>query len=86
MERIKSVDIVKGMAILVVVISHLIPDRTLSSWITKLFGGLMGLFFVMSGYFYKPGQSYMDNVKKIPADRGADACIQRNRSGSLFCI
>ena len=64
MERIKSVDIVKGMAILVVVISHLISDRTLSSWITKLFGGLMGMFFIMSGYFYKPGKSYVDNVKK----------------------
>lgn len=63
-KRIECVDITKGLAIIVVVISHLVMVSGLSDAITRVFGGLMGVFFMLSSYFYKPGKGYLFNVKK----------------------
>ena len=63
-KRIECVDITKGLAIIVVVISHLVMVSGLSDVITRVFGGLMGVFFMLSSYFYKPGKGYLFNVKK----------------------
>ena len=63
-KRIECVDITKGLAIIVVVISHLVMVSGLSDIITRIFGGLMGVFFMLSSYFYKPGKGYLFNVKK----------------------
>ena len=63
-KRIECVDITKGLAIIVVVISHLVMVASISNVITRVFGGLMGVFFMLSSYFYKPGKGYLFNVKK----------------------
>ena len=63
-KRIECVDITKGLAIIVVVISHLVMVSSVSDVITRVFGGLMGVFFMLSSYFYKPGKGYLFNVKK----------------------
>ena len=63
-KRIECVDITKGLAIIVVVISHLVMVSSISNVITRVFGGLMGVFFMLSSYFYKPGKGYLFNVKK----------------------
>ena len=61
-KRIECVDITKGLAIIVVVISHLVMVTSISNAITRVFGGLMGVFFMLSSYFYKPGKGYLFNV------------------------
>ena len=63
-KRIECVDITKGIAIIVVAISHLVFFPTVSNIVTRLFGGLMGVFFMLSSYFYKPGKGYLYNVKR----------------------
>ena len=63
-QRIQCVDIVKGLAILVVVVTHLVSSQAASDFITRFFGGLMGVFFMLSSYFYKPGKGYLNNVRK----------------------
>lgn len=63
-KRIECVDITKGLAIIVVVVSHLVSSAGVSNVITRVFGGLMGVFFMLSSYFYKPGKGYLYNVKR----------------------
>lgn len=63
-KRIECVDITKGLAIIVVVVSHLVMIPSVGDIVTRLFGGLMGVFFMLSSYFYKPGKGYLYNVKR----------------------
>lgn len=56
--RVDFIDVAKGIAILLVIIGHCLPlyptepVHYLNSWI---FTFHMPLFFILSGYFYKPG-------------------------------
>ncbi len=59
-ERLRSLDIAKGIAIILVVIGHAIPDATTKQGISSgslallhslIYGFHMPLFFLISGYF-----------------------------------
>lgn len=54
MPRIQSLDILRGMAIFLVLIWHWMPEN---SWLNFLFNGKLGvnLFFVLSGYLISKG-------------------------------
>lgn len=68
--RIVVPDIIKGFIITVIVLSHFIFQNTGEAGGNTGFSvmqiGFIGLmvFFVISGYFFKPGRSYVENVKK----------------------
>ena len=64
--RLRSIDVFKGLAIFFIVILHLaIVARSgmsePSPAIQALYLGLVG-FFVMSGYFFKPGRGFKENM------------------------
>ncbi|MCQ2070912.1 MAG: acyltransferase [archaeon] len=69
--RLKNVDVVKGFAALAIVILHAIvlqpggtpDDVTSSPALDFLYSGLF-LFFIFSGYFYRPNRSVADNIKR----------------------
>jgi len=68
--RLKSLDVLKGFIILIIVFAHLfmcVPgdgSRGPSSpIIATLYMGLM-LFFLISGYFFRPGRSAKENILK----------------------
>ncbi len=70
-KRLKILDVYKGMAIMGVIITHLVliqngtdgKEGDPSALVQFMFSGLI-MFMVVSGYFYKPGKSYLENVKK----------------------
>lgn len=68
-KRLKSVDLAKGLGIICVALYHCVDitkgpqGMTIFYTLVGLFGALMGVFFFLSGYFYKPGKSYFENVR-----------------------
>ena len=56
MKRYKYLDIARGIGLLLVIISH---SCGLSSYLINYY---IPLFFVVSGYIYKPGRSYGENI------------------------
>ena len=63
-KRIQCVDITKGFSIILVVMLHLVEDAGISTAVNRVLGGYLGVFFMLSSYFYKPGKGYWFNVKK----------------------
>ncbi len=68
--RFESLDVLKGFVIVVVVFGHLMvtstgseSSRDLPTWMQAMYLGLMS-FFIISGYFYKPGRGFVENIKK----------------------
>lgn len=69
--RLKSADILKGMIMVTIVIAHLLwlgpskgeGSRDTSIILQVLYLGLLS-FFIISGYFYKPGRSFKENMRK----------------------
>ena len=75
--RVKSIDVLKGVAMIGIVIAHIALLQNQggggsggSDEAYSVFKGLVGIpysllcmFFVVSGYFYKPGNGYWHNVK-----------------------
>lgn len=62
-ERIGSIDIAKGLAIFFVCWFHL-ASSSIPMVAGYLFSYIMGTFFFLSAYFYKPNQGYSYNVTK----------------------
>lgn len=58
MGRYKHIDIARGIGMILVVAGHAVG---ISMYLTCFF---MQLFFVLSGYVYKQGKSYKENVKR----------------------
>lgn len=65
--RIRTLDIVKGMLIIAVVMTHMTMissyERGDPNMLTEGLYILIMLFFVISGYVYKPERRYLRNVK-----------------------
>ena len=69
--RFRELDMYKGFAILGVIVSHMVllqmgaGDTTGSpnTFNQFMYSGLI-MFIVISGFFYRPGRSYLENVKK----------------------
>jgi len=69
--RYASPDALKGIVIVLVVLVHIVllantgseEGRTKPLVMQILYLGLM-VFFLLSGYFYRPGRTIMDNIKK----------------------
>jgi len=70
-QRLKILDVYKGMAIMGVIITHLVLLQNgtngrggdPSAIVQFMFSGLF-MFMLVSGYFYKPGGTYLEKVKK----------------------
>lgn len=61
-ERIPSFDIMKGLAILLVIAGH-IPG--IPAWMKQwIYSFHIPLFFLLSGYFFKPAQTFKDTFRK----------------------
>lgn len=58
MQRYKYLDIARGIGLMLVIISH---SSGLSPYLINFY---IPLFFVLSGYVYKEGRSYGENVKR----------------------
>lgn len=58
MKRYKYLDVARGIGLMLVVISH---SCGLNSYLINFY---IPLFFVLSGYTYKSGRSYGENVIK----------------------
>ena len=68
--RYESLDVLKGFIIIVVVCGHLMvtstgseSDRALPIAMQIMYLGLMS-FFIISGYFYRPGRGFVENIKR----------------------
>ena len=68
--RFESIDVIKGFIILVVVCGHLMvsstgseSDRGLPLFMQICYLGLMS-FFIISGYFFRPGRGFVENMKR----------------------
>lgn len=61
--RIPTIDIMKGIAIIAVIVGHIVPGESLGKEL--IFSFHMPLFFIVAGYLYKPSTSYR---KKSIAD------------------
>lgn len=61
--RIGNIDIAKAIAIFFVCWLH-IAKNTIPYQIDRFFSYIMGTFFMLSAYFYKPNQKYFNNVLK----------------------
>ncbi len=66
--RFSSIDILKGIAIIGIVLVHVVIRRSEGGGETPLFMQTLYLilmsFFLISGYFYRPGQGFKQNMKK----------------------
>lgn len=62
-KRIASVDVAKGIGIVIVCMRHLVNTIGVDL-MANFFPFLMGMYFIFSGYFYKTGSGYLYNVKK----------------------
>ncbi|MCR5491752.1 MAG: acyltransferase family protein [Bacilli bacterium] len=64
-KRMPEQDIAKGFAILLVTMMHILVVEKMAFAIAGgLFGFIMSLFFFLSGYNYKPGRTYKENIIK----------------------
>lgn len=72
-KRVRTADMVKGAAIIGVVVLHFailqahgsVPSEGITITSFKAFPySLMCTFIIISGYFYVPGRSFVDNLKK----------------------
>lgn len=61
--RIGSVDVAKAISIFLVCWLH-IAYNTVPNGLSGLVSYIMGTFFILSAYFYKPNQKYLSNVTK----------------------
>ncbi len=67
--RIRSLDILKGAAILGVIIAHVavVEDKISFSgnrFLGELFYSALPMFIVVSGYFHRVGRSFIENIKR----------------------
>lgn len=62
-KRIVSIDVAKGIGIIIVCMRHLVNTIGVD-FMANYFPFLMGMYFIFAGYFYKSGNSYLYNVKK----------------------
>ena len=64
-QRLKFVDMVKGLSIIMVVCYHLLaPSAFKTDVLNHFMFPFLAAFFIFSGYFYKPGKrTYAENVK-----------------------
>ena len=66
--RFSSIDILKGIAIIGIVLVHVVIRRSEGGGETPLFMQTLYLilmsFFLISGYFYRPGQGFKQSMKK----------------------
>ena len=64
-KRLYFVDMIKGLAILIVVCYHLLaPNAFRVNFIDHILFPALASFFILAGYFYKPGKrSFVENVK-----------------------
>ena len=63
-KRLGYIDAIKGLAILVVVLHHLMPQLAASPVFEHLGGTFLLMFFCLAGYFYSPGKrTYAANLK-----------------------
>ncbi len=58
MKRYKYLDVARGIAMMLVIIAH---SCGLSKYLIYFF---IQIFFILSGYLYRPGRSYAENIKK----------------------
>ena len=56
--KYQYMDVARGLALLLVMISH---AHGLSSFLIFYY---IQIFFIISGYIYKPGRSYGDNIRR----------------------
>ena len=56
--KYQNMDVARGLALLLVMISH---AHGLSSFLIFYY---IQIFFIISGYIYKPGRSYGDNIRR----------------------
>ena len=56
--KYQYMDVARGLALLLVMISH---AHGLSSFLIFYY---IQIFFIISGYIYKPGRSYRDNIRR----------------------
>ena len=69
-KRLTTLDMYKGLAIFGVLVTHIVllqngadgTSEQTNPIVQFMFAGLV-VFFLISGYLYKPGKSYMQNVK-----------------------
>ncbi len=63
-KRLNYVDMIKGLAILEVVLYHLLaPNSFKTTVIDHILFPLLAAFFIFSGYFYKPGKkTFKENI------------------------
>ena len=66
--RVRSIDVFKGVAILIIVFCHICfatksDVGSPNAVIQTLYLGLM-VFLMISGYFYRPERSFAENMKK----------------------
>ena len=63
-KRLNYVDMVKGIAVVWIVIFHLIVPGTIKNAVTHLADSMLLAFFFYSGYFHKPGKrSIGENIR-----------------------
>lgn len=60
-KRLVSVDVLKGLLMIGVCCLHI--GNEAMPWTSRLYV-LVGIFFMMAGYFYRPGNGYRNNVLK----------------------
>ncbi len=69
-KRLSTLDLYKGMAIFGVVVTHIAllqngaggPTGQTSAVVQFMYSGLV-MFILVSGYFYKPGRTYAENIR-----------------------
>lgn len=77
--RLSSVDILKGIIIIGVVLTHTVIRRGDNGGVMPLFVQALYLllmaFFLISGYFYRPGKGFVYNLKKRVLQLGVAVVI-----------
>ena len=64
-KRMEEQDVAKGIAIFMVMALHILVIQSEFYQVVAVFSGfIMGLFFFLSGFNYKPGRTYKENVIK----------------------
>ena len=63
-KRLNYVDMVKGIAILIIILYHLAAPGSYRSFLDHTMESMLLLFFFFSGFFYRPGKkTFAENVK-----------------------
>ena len=63
-KRLQYVDVIKGIAIIWIIIYHLLAPCAIKTVVNKLAELFLAVFFFYSGFFYKPGKrSFGENIR-----------------------